>query len=259
MTEETIALPPDDSFEQIVFALRKLCLRLPKPLRFRFQNALTHSDKSLELIEIDREMASFRGITAEEEAATALMRCLKLRRYEHHKEFNPWDHRHKVAILACIVAISGTMKDALSEFQLVFDCDKPRIDIKIPLSNFGVKGGEKYAVQLIEPLDIVHSRNGESGGDVYSYALNSLAEKGNFDNIKKMIEYQANARNTLLYASDSRLPKSEATKEVLLNRRKRMVAILVVTTMIWQRREHQALVKQAVLSFLSVMNRLPAT
>jgi hypothetical protein len=50
-------------------------------------NALDHFERSAKLFEKDREMASFRAITGEEEAATAFMKAIQLRKYPHAEEF----------------------------------------------------------------------------------------------------------------------------------------------------------------------------
>lgn len=61
-------------------ALGRLTATLPGAIRYRFENTLENADRSFALLSCDREMASFRAITAEEEAATALIKCLQQRR-----------------------------------------------------------------------------------------------------------------------------------------------------------------------------------
>lgn len=62
-------------------ALRQITQKLPGNIRFRALNALEHFGRAIDLIEIDKAMASFRAITGEEEAASALMLAVALRRY----------------------------------------------------------------------------------------------------------------------------------------------------------------------------------
>lgn len=163
--------------EKVWQALRRLHVKLPKALRYRFESTLNHLDRAFALLEIDREMASFRAITAEEEAATALIRCIQLRRYNFANKFNPRDHQHKAAVMACVMAIGSDLQPMLQEFQLIFDFSLPRVDVKIPLSNFGVIGGDEYAIQLVEPLDLVHTKEGVSESELFSDALRGLAER----------------------------------------------------------------------------------
>lgn len=247
----------ETEIEVVVQSLRRLCLKLPGALRFRFENALNHIDGAFSLLEIDREMASFRAITAEEEAATALIRCIQIRKYKFASDFNARDHHHKAAVMGCVMAIGSSLQPMLKEFQLIFDYSLPRIDVKVPLSNFGVAGGENYAIQFVEPLDLVHTKEGVPEAKMFEGALRGLAERAEFESIKSLVAAQANARNTLLYASDSAVPESKAKVESLRVRRNRTIALLVLTVMIWQKRQEQPLVRQAILAFLGVISKLP--
>jgi hypothetical protein len=56
---------------------------IPTTSRARFMNALRHIDMGLQIKDIDADMAYFRGITAEEEAATGLLLTIKRHQYEH--------------------------------------------------------------------------------------------------------------------------------------------------------------------------------
>jgi hypothetical protein len=238
-------------------ALRQLASTMPGAVKFRVLSALEHFDRSSQLFDVDKEMASFRAITGEEEAATALIAAIRARRYRHAADFNPRDHQQKAAVMACVMAISTQMAPMLAEFQLTFDFEKKRIDVKVPLSNFNVAGGENYAIQPIEPLDLVHSVEGAGERRPFDEALKRLAARSNYENIKRMVSSQANARNVILYASDSSLPRSAATREALANRKTRGLILLVLSAMVLQSRKHLALVSQAIETFLGVVSRLP--
>lgn len=220
------------------------------------ENALDHFERSFRLFSSDREMASFRAITGEE-AATALIKAIQLRGYPNAKQFLPRDHRHKAAVIACALAIGTTMRPALQEFQLIFDFQKNRIDVRIPLSNFGVVGCERYAVQPVEPLAIVYTKPNRPEHDLFSDELQRLAEGEKLENIKRLVARQANARNKLLYASDSAPPSSQATLSGIEQRKQRAITLLMIAVMVLQSREHLALVKQATFAFLDVISKLP--
>jgi hypothetical protein len=252
------ALPTEATLpDSIDHFLRQLAPRMPGTVKFRLLNTLEHIDRAFQLFEIDREIASFRAISAEEEGAAALIKAIQLRRYAHAKKFNVRDHQHKAAVLACVKAVASQLQPILKEFQLTFDFKKKRADVKIPLSNFDVTGGEDYAIQPVEPLDFAHHSEGKSETAFFDEALESLAARSNFENIKRMISAQANARNTLLYASDSALPLSRATRDALENRRTWSLTLLVLTTMVLQSRKHLSLVSQAISAFLGVISKLP--
>jgi hypothetical protein len=78
--------------------LEKATERLDKPVRFRAKNAFLHLHKAWRLLRVDQGMAAFRAITAEEEAATALIVSLKRKRYPNSDRLNARNHDHKSSI-----------------------------------------------------------------------------------------------------------------------------------------------------------------
>lgn len=239
-------------------ALKHIAPGVPGSVRYRMQNSLDNFERATNLYDLDREMASFRAITGEEEAATALIKAIQLRGYDHASEFNPREHIHKAAVLACVSAIGRTMQPMLGEFDLTVNFEKRRIDVKLPLSNFGVKGADHLVLQPVEPLGLVHAKAGLDEHELYSGALANLAEQASFNDIKRMVSDLANARNRLLYASDSALPSSKATMDSLRTRESRAHTMLVLAIMVLQSRQHLPMVKQAILAFLGIISRLPA-
>jgi hypothetical protein len=237
--------------------LRRLAEDMPGAVKLRLLNSLEHFDRSFQLFDLDREMASFRAITGEEEAATALIKAIQIRGYPHAKEFNSRDHQHKTAVMACVMAIATDVTPILKEFQLTFDFAKRRVDVKIPLSNFDIAGGEDYAVQPVEPLDLVRGSEVSTDSKPFVEALENLAAESNHENVRKMVSAHANDRNRLLYASDSALPLSSASREGIANRKTKALTLLVLSAMVLQSRKHQALVSQAIDAFLTVIARLP--
>ena len=75
----------------------KLAL-LPNMVGNRFRNAFKHLRKAWLLLPIDTEMSAFRAITAEEEAATALILALKMRQYPGADVLKYNNHVHKSAV-----------------------------------------------------------------------------------------------------------------------------------------------------------------
>ena len=242
----------------VATALRKISGNLPGAIRFRLTNSLDHFEKAERLIISDREMASFRAITGEEEAATCVMLALKLRGYEHSEQFRPRNHVDKAAVLATLIALAPSVVPILSEFQLVFDFEKSRIDLKVPLSNFDVKGGDKLAVQPVEPLDLTFNKSGVSQDNAFDDAFDNFKGNSGHQSLLAAIREQANARNTLLYASDSGLPRSRATTETITSRMVKAQTLLVITIMILQKEGHARLISQLIGPVLSAIKRTPA-
>src|SRR3972149_10464663 len=73
-----------------------------KQSRHCYRSALRHLEKAEGLSEIDPAMAIFRGITAEEEAASGLMHCLRELDYVGGNRLNPRNHIHKHALIPFI-------------------------------------------------------------------------------------------------------------------------------------------------------------
>jgi hypothetical protein len=104
---------------------------------------------------------------------------------------------------------------------------------------------------------MVHSRDNVGEQHLFDSTLVELASAANYDNVKAMVASHANARNGLLYASDSDVPRSQLTHAGLAHRKSRAIAMLVLTIMIYQSRSQLSMVRQATFAFLGVIAKLP--
>lgn len=229
--------------------------RLPWSVRYRGLNAIQGVSKAKALLPLDREMASFRAITAEEEAASALFMALKLRNYPGADKLNLGNHRHKAAVPPFLQVIAQSIsKGPFTKGSFDFNWNKPSITIHFPLSSLGVQlpGSEDFRLTLEEPLHMLQSV-GDERPYLFESEIAELAGAQTQANIEKVIAAQANARNTLLYASDASLPISEATEEILAKRAASVEIILLVTIAIMQTRIHQFMALQGLQAFLGVV------
>lgn len=78
-------------------AVESNTLRLRGKIKHCTRNAYVNLRKSWTLHPVDSEMYLFRAITAEEEAATALMLALKKQHYPNAEQLNPRNHTHKAS------------------------------------------------------------------------------------------------------------------------------------------------------------------
>lgn len=78
----------------------------PPRVRHACRSALNHLRKAWTLHPIDAEMSLFRAITAEEEAATAVIRALNVRKHPNAERLKERQHQHKAAIWPFITAIA---------------------------------------------------------------------------------------------------------------------------------------------------------
>lgn len=248
---------PED-LDQIDRHIRTLRSGIPDRVGYRIISALDHLRRAYPLLNFDREMASFRAITGEEEAATALMLAIAHRNYPHSNLFNIRNHRHKAIFIALVMAMKGRVGSvALRNLTLVFNFDKSRVDLRIPLSNFGVSGGEDYFLQPTEPLDTVHTEPDAEGNEWLHNLLGSFSQALQTSDILKLVTKFANSRNTILYASDTTLPRSQANLESIQQRHWITVTLLILTIMVLQTRKHQALVCDATTTCLQILRLEP--
>ena len=232
----------------------RLSSALPKSVRFRVSNAIKHHETARTILDNHQALASFVAITGQEEAASALIHALMHRRYA--PKLNPQNHRHEASIIACVQSLQPHFgANFLKEFRITFDFERNRIDLKIPLSNFNVKGGKDFAIRPVEPLDLVHSSPLGSAVPWVTRELIKFAEANNNDSAQQMIDEIANARNTLLYASDTAEPISKVTLLHLSRRFNISLAILIVTVMILQSKKKFPLIKDALDACFDVVQR----
>lgn len=108
------------------------------------------------IAELDPEMAYFRAITAEEEAATALIKALTIRKYPGARSLNPRRHADKAGWTVLIQTLGRLFAETgwpQPKLQLQKEAKPPRIDVHIPSEGMGLPPG--YHITPDEPLNLV--------------------------------------------------------------------------------------------------------
>ena len=201
----------------------------------------------------------FRAITAEEEAATGLLRALKLRQYPGSESLLPRNHVHKAAVYPFLLAIAkhtsylqmngvDAIRLATTEVE-----GKPRLVLALVLN--GELQGQ--VARPIPPLNLRY-REGESQtpADYRRYFLQVIGPTG-YQDVLKYLDAKANERNLILYASPHGLPRFNAVPEgFLLGQKVRVLAILKATLLFWPYPEVQPFAEEAVRSFLGITEKL---
>ena len=233
------ALPLDEIHEQLEKAVEKL--KIPR-VRNPARSAWNHLRKAWILHPIDSEMSLFRAITAEEEAATALIRALQEKRYPNADRLKSHAHPHKASIWPFITAFSdklGEKNIPLPHVALRIEGD-PRIELSIDI------GGTAGLDQPLwgtpdEPFNwsMWSDYTGEMKPHDFSVELAALASRKGAKSISDYITTEANGRNRLLYASDGGIPVVFFADSLLLDRRMRVTVMLTLTIAIMQTRKHQ--------------------
>ena len=233
-----------------------LLMDAPARIKQCSRNSMICINKAWGLKDIDPEMAAFRAITAEEEAATAIIESLKARKYEGVKILNSREHPQKAAIwfiVSCSIkafqVLDGKIKARCKIDKSSDGCTKlPRIEFQIvgqpfkewfspePPFNFSVSMGdnENLNKQFIE-------------NEIKEY----IEAKGKKD-FRKYIRDEANLRNQLLYSSPAGVAKVDSDiVKFIESRRRRAILLLIVCTFVYCYSERQSFVQYVVDTLLS--------
>jgi len=229
------------------------------------KNAISHLEKAWEIRNIDLEMAMFRSITAEEEAASAFFYCLKNHKYKNSNKLQFKKHTYKLGLFPFLEGIGSFLDDFVkqdtspfSEYRIKHISLSGRKAIELLLF---VKNKDVVA-RPTPPLHFTISN--EDSGEVCTFEHNfqKLIEGKNYSNSVKYIENIANTRNKLLYANSAGRPKVEGNIEGYIKSKKQKVMVILTLLLMvdpWQKEEGNSLfVQQALDSFLLLLQRITA-
>lgn len=207
--------------------------------------------------DIDPAMAIFRAITAEEEAASALLRALLARGYAEAGALLPKDHLQKAAVYPYLLAVakhtSYLRMNGIKEVKLgIPKQDKtPRLQLALVLDS----ANDGMVARPVPPLNLRMRESGEAV-NYRKYFLELISPTG-FEDIRKYLNTKKNERNLLLYASPSGLlDPGPVTESTLLDYKRRIMTILKAILLFWPYKDLQPFVQEAVGSFLSLIGRL---
>jgi hypothetical protein len=238
--------------------LRKLLKSTPALGRYRAIHALQHLEKASLIAEIDPEMTAFRGITAEEEAAAAVFHALVRRKYNGARYLNARNHVHKSAVIPFCDALSDVFAPVIAEYDLNPELfiskkeDQPKLRLRFSVAGLGL--GNLNA----EPEPPLHFSIRRPGGELIDFKeqLQKFADFNRADSVLEYVERRANERNQLLYATDGGIPSIRLDNFLELQR-SRVRRLLIIYMMVDPYPQHQSFVSQALLSFLTMLRRLP--
>lgn len=220
-----------------------------------FRSAFSHLRRSWTLHPIDSEMSLFRAITAEEEAATALILALKQQQYDGADKLNPLHHVHKAAISPFLDAV-GDMLAATkmpTPKLMVVRGERPALKLLIDVAAFtGSK--EPLFGEPDQPFNYLLSQ----GSKAYSFEkqLQALAEDNGAGSIGQHVKDEANLRNRLLYASDDGVPRVEFSDNLILRRRGRIYSLALIAIGVLQTKQHQLFVRQCLNTYRTVLGQI---
>jgi hypothetical protein len=248
----------DEELELTEFQKKVEVVILTTPPRGKHsaRNAIRHIKKAWELREIDREIAVFRAITGEEEAATAIFHSLKRHKYAGAEQLNPYNHVHKAAVYPFFMAV-GAMLSILNREnlnpQVVLNTDVEHPKIKLRL----LTPDKLHYIYPQPPLHYSIKRDGE----IYDFSdeLKMISGSDQVKAIDKQIKMLANERNELLYAHQGGiLTFTQPVDEIIKDQMRKIFVFLTVYLLIDQYPEHQWFVQQTLNAFLVILGKLPA-
>lgn len=248
-------LPLDDIHLRLEEAIEKLN---PPRVRHACRSALNHLRKAWTLHPIDAEMSLFRAITAEEEAATAVIRALNVRKYPNAEQLKERQHLHKAAIWPFITVVADKLAEkniAMPTMSLRVE-GEPRVELSIDIAGQAGLDQPLWGTP-IEPFNWTFwsDRTGPFKPHDFSEELAALASQKGARDIEAYIADEANRRNQLLYASDQGIPSVAFADSLLIGRRKRVTVMLAVTIAILQTKMHQLFLVQCLDALLRTIAR----
>lgn len=255
----TSALPelPLSAEERRIVAL--LEAEPPSSSRHCFRSAIDHLRRASLIEHIDPAMAIFRGITAEEEAASGLMHAFIAKRYPNAGLLDPRHHVQKHAVTPFLRSLLHHLAeiklDGVSELRLAL-CDvdgKERLVV-----DFLLEGeGEPQTARPVPPLNL--SMSAGQGGKFPDLSRNvhTILDGTSYTNALSFVQAQANLRNRILYAAPDGYPQIEDLKpEYLQECSRRVLTILKTALLILPYDEVQPFATQALDSYLRLIKKL---
>jgi hypothetical protein len=182
-------------------------------------HAVRHLRRAWKLKDTDREMALFRAITGEEEAATALLTSLRRIDYRGARLLNPKRHAIKAGVWPMLIAANNFLaaSSALTG-QLSVEgtglAARLRSAFKIPeaiAQALGLPDGRMHFMQPVFPLEFTIRRDNELAH--FSSELVDSALHAGDDSPEAMIRRRADFRNRLLYADARGIPEVDGDIE----------------------------------------------
>jgi len=218
-------------------------------------HALRHLERAKAIAAIDPEMAIFRAITAEEEAATSVFLSLLQRRYPRADQLQIKSHLYKLGLYPFISKVYNFLASMSGQFppmrlNLIEESGKTLLvwEFQAPDGRWAMSD-PPLNVQLSTDLSLTPYR--------FNHQLEELKGESARGEIKRLIEQIANQRNTLLYADDAGIPAVTAgVEETLDNQRRRVLRLCFLVCLIAPYKEHAIFVQQVLGAFLYMMGKI---
>ncbi|MGA6827822.1 hypothetical protein ACO9S2_09445 [Nitrospira sp. NS4] len=206
---------------------------------------------------IDRPMAVFRCYTAEEEATSGLMHCLKERRYANADRLKPRNHVHKNALIPFLTILKKFFDESLCvqgiepEIQLREVDGRRRLFLAVPI----VVNGKATVFLPDPPLNFSVSNQVQRVS--YKKHIEEYVRSQGAKDIDDHLRDMANKRNLVLYAGPKGYPADiEITEKFFTAYCARVMAIVRAYLLIQPHAQRQSYVQDSLDAFLEMLGLL---
>lgn len=228
----------------------------PSPGRNAARSAVHHIQLSLKLRDVDPEMALFRAITGEEEAARAIIHSLHRHRYEGASRLNWSAHRHKAAMVPFLAAIGTLIQKGPFPSPTLRLVAKDGVDRLLVSFAITLPNGMLLHVVPDPPLDVQVVIEGQLHD--FGVELGELAASVSVADIDTWIRARAAERNRFLYATEAGIPVIEGdVGPELENRRGNIFTCIAAFLLIDMFPPNQRFVLQCLPAYLKLLELLP--
>lgn len=251
--DRPVTLPMDPQLVVLADAVERIG---PARVRNSGRSAFNHLRKSWELHPVDAEMSYFRALTAEEEAASALILALRQQRYPGAKRLDPQIHAHKAAVWVILEAIiRGYVDKKMPTPRISIAKEgRPRICLDVDIGPM-LGSEEPYRVHSPDPFHTAIHSDEKGPFELHRWTKELAQIAGPDKSILKYVRELANSRNRILYASERGIPSVVFPDSLILDRLERVKWIMVVAIGILQTKTLQLLVIQALEALLISVER----
>ena len=220
--------------------------------RHCFRSAINHLERAEKLFPIDNPMAVFRCFTAEEEAASGLMYCLKDKGYLNAEKLNPRNHVHKNAIIQFLSVLIQFSEDQFRRFSIEMFLNMAEgngnlfLEVHMDLG----QGVTRFIPDPPLNFKLLHEDKRFS----YREQIEKLVASKEARDIGSYLKGIANQRNLVLYASQKGFPNEIKIEDKFFPAyQKRVLAMLRIYLMIDPYEDKQSFVQDALDAFLTML------
>jgi len=222
--------------------------------RHCFRSAINHLQRAEKLFDIDNPMAVFRCYTAEEEAASGLMHCLKECGYTNSSKLNPQNHFHKNALIPFFSILCQFIEDSFDQYGIEIDLliseSDARKYVALEVAMASSIGPVKFVPEPPFNFSFIHEGKNFS----YRHQIDKFVKAKDAKEIKDCLREEANKRNVVLYATPCGFPSSiEITPKFFPAYWRRVMAMLRAYLMIEPYKERQPFVQDSLNAFLAMV------